>query len=97
MATMKIKPIENEEIVEALEPYFPVLSEMVDKAFLGHLRSVPIMGLARKTERANDIHRAIRTKFRGLSDAASDLFELREEPEGVGMDYLIFRGLSDRP
>lgn len=87
----------NAELVHHLEPWFPLLGRVVEHSMQRHKIAVPILGLPRRTERANDLHRAIRESFRAVADHADPLIELKEEPEGQGLDYLIWRIIPDRP
>lgn len=83
--------ITNFEIANGLNPWFPLFGEVVQAGLRDHLAAVPILGLPRKTERANDLHRAIRENFRRLCDLSAPMLELREEPDGQGLDYLVSR------
>lgn len=84
--------IPNSVLAGGLNPWFPLFGQVVQAGLRDHLSAVPILGLPRKTERANDLHRAIRENFRRLCDlAGTNLLELREEPDGQGLDYLVSR------
>lgn len=85
----------NQFFFETLKPWFPVFTEITQAGFDRHLQAIPVLGLPRKTERANDIHRAIRDVVRPI--CTGDLLELREEPEGQGLDYIVFRAWIDTP
>lgn len=87
----------NAELVQNLEPWFPLMGRVFDHAMYRHKAAVPILGLPRKTERANDLHRAIRENFRTVAELAAPFFELKEEREGKGLDYLIWRIIPDVP
>ncbi len=87
----------NFELVQQLEPWFPLFARIGEAALRDQLAAVPILGLPRKTECANDWHRAWRNNFRRVCDLAEDFVTLVEEPEGQGLDYLLFRMNPDKP
>lgn len=87
----------NDLLVEATRPWFPLFADVAQTAMMRHLQAIALLGLPRKTERANDLHRAIRDGFRVMCDSADGLLGLVEEPEGQGLDYVVFRGFIDKP
>lgn len=87
----------NAELVQHLEPWFPLIGRVFDHAMYRHRAAVPILGLPRKTERANDLHRAVRENFRTVAEMAAPFIELKEEREGKGLDYLVWRIIQDMP
>ncbi|MGA2582620.1 MAG: hypothetical protein ABSG31_05035 [Tepidisphaeraceae bacterium] len=87
----------NAELVHLLEPWFPLFSRVGAAAERDFIAAIPFLGLPRKTERANDLHRAWRNNFRRVCDLAEPSFLLREEPEGQGLDYLLCQMNMDLP
>jgi len=87
----------NKDVVDHLGPWFQLFSRVAQQAMKDHLAAVEVLGLPRGTERANDLHRTQRNNFRELCDLAGDLLELREEPEGQGLDYLVSRLDPEQP
>jgi hypothetical protein len=90
------QPPSGIELAQILEPWFPVFAVVHQAAMRDQLAAVPILGLPRKTERANDLHRAIRNNFRRMCDLADPLLRLEEEPDGSGLDYLVC-SMTDTP
>ena len=84
-------PISNQQAMNELSPWFELFGGVFEATQHDHLASISLLGIPRKTERAGEIHRACRENFRRVCDLASPLLELKEEPEGQGLDYLISR------
>ena len=87
-ASMKHKPPSKRDLLRSSEPWFPIISRVCQAAFRDVLAGVPVLGNPRKTERANDLHRAVRENFRRVCDLGHFL-RLVEEPEGKGLDYIV--------
>jgi len=87
----------NAKLVRLLEPWFPVFAEIGSAALRDFKAAIPLLGPPRKTERANDLHRAWRNNFRRACDFAEPLIILREEPDGEGLDYLLCQMNPDIP
>jgi len=85
---MKHKPPTNSNLVDFSDPWFPVFSKVCRLAVRDVLAAIPVLGPPRKTERANDLHRAVRQGFRQVCDMGGFL-QLVEEPEGKGLDYVV--------
>lgn len=81
----------NSGLARQLQPWFPIFSGVAAAAFRDHLSAIPTLGMPRKTERANDIHRAMRENFQRVCDVADPLLHLEMEPDGQGLDYLVVR------
>jgi hypothetical protein len=93
----ELQPPSNNDVVHLLEPWFPLFARVGAAAERDFLAGIPILGLPRKTERANDLHRAWRNNFRRVCDLADPLLVLREEPEGQGLDYLLCQMNPEMP
>jgi hypothetical protein len=87
----------NAELVHLLEPWFPLFSRVGAAAERDFLAAVPLLGIPRKTERANDMHRAWRSNLRRVCDLAEPSLVLREEPDGKGLDYLLCQMNPEMP
>ncbi|MGN6625885.1 MAG: hypothetical protein ACTHLN_04635 [Tepidisphaeraceae bacterium] len=85
------------EMANWLEPWFPLLARIGTAVERDVLSAIPILGLPRKTERANDFHRAWRNNFRRVCDLAPQFFDLVEEDDGGGLDYLLCKMNPDIP
>lgn len=94
---MSNRQLSNFDFTRLLEPWFPLLGRVHAAALRDHLAGIPLLGMPKKTERANDIHRAVRTNLRRVCDLAEPLMSLTEEPDGQGLDYLTCRMDQDRP
>ncbi|MCK4340302.1 MAG: hypothetical protein KAY37_01090 [Phycisphaerae bacterium] len=83
----------NQEILDNLKPAFPVFSAVLQSAWADIRSAISILGPPRRTERANDMHRAVRTNLRRLCDReeVEGYVELVEERDGLGLDYLVWR------
>lgn len=92
---MPNRQLSNPEIVRRLEPWFPVFRLVTDQTLRDVLEGMLVMGTPKKTERASDVHRCYRNNFRQVRDFAESMVTLVEEPDGQGLDYLIFNG--DQP
>ncbi len=77
------------ELAKRLQPWFPLFARVGTAVERDVLAAIPLLGLPRKTERANDFHRAWRNNLRRVCDLASQFFELQEEPDGQGLDCLL--------
>jgi hypothetical protein len=66
-------------------------------ALRDQLAGVPVLGLPRKTERANDFHRTWRENLRTACNFADPLLTLMEEPDGQGLDCLVCRTDPEMP
>lgn len=88
----------NQQLLEVLRPYFPLVRFVFKSAFRDVRRAQPILGLPRKTERATDMHRAVREQFKLACECQqSECLELLEEREGLGLDYLVCHAIPDQP
>ena len=84
-------PISNQQAMNDLSPWFDLFGEVFEAAQRDHFAAISLLGVPRKTERAGELHRACRENFRRVCDTAAPLLELKEEPDGQGLDYLISR------
>lgn len=91
------QPPSGIEMASLLEPWFPLFARVGTAVERDVLSAIPILGLPRKTERANDFHRAWRNNLRRVCDLAPQFFSLSEEEEGKGLDYLICKMDEDAP
>jgi hypothetical protein len=80
----------NSELARRLEPWYPVFAAVGTAVQRDFLAAISILGLPRKTERANDMHRAWRTNLRQVCDYADPMITIVEEPDGQGLDYILF-------
>ena len=79
----------NTEIAQTIEPYENGFSEVFNLAFQDVGRTVQLLGIPTKIERANCMHRAIRNLMRPFCENLLPLLEFIEEPDGQGKDYII--------
>lgn len=80
-----------------LEPWFPAFEIVARAAQRDHLAAISLLGLPKKTERANDFHRSFRTHFIELCDQVGTLMDIVEGPDGEGLDYLTCHMCPDQP
>jgi hypothetical protein len=80
-----------------LEPWFSLLGSVGSATQRDQLAAIPILGMPRRTERANDFHRAWRKNLSTVCKFADPLLTMVEEPEGQGLDYLVCKMDPDRP
>ncbi|MDP9173408.1 MAG: hypothetical protein M3O30_06025 [Planctomycetota bacterium] len=97
LCPMRESQPENQDFVHMLEPWFPLFARVGKAALRDFHAAIPMLGLPRKTERANDLHRAWRNNFRNVCDLAEPMLALREEPDGQGLDYLLCQMNPDMP
>ena len=54
------------------------------------VEAVSILGIPRKTERASDMHRAMRKQLHAVCDEAEQHLQMIQEREGLGLDCVLF-------
>lgn len=85
------------EIVDALSPFHKCFEGVCSDIERMQLRACAVLGIPRRSERANDWHRAWRNCFGTWCEETGRLFEFIEEPDRSSLDYMVCHLLPERP
>ncbi|GMU80968.1 MAG: hypothetical protein AMXMBFR47_08390 [Planctomycetota bacterium] len=90
---METPHLSNAQAADRIAPWAPLFGDVALTAVNEARQTVERLGIPRGTERANLIHWAFREHIREVCDLpdVEGFIELREEPEGQGLDFLVMR------